>query len=147
MNFGRLVNSGGIALLCGVAVLSALLEVLLIPLRVGTVLIPVTILFALAGNLILPRAARVFVDTSAAMVSTFLAWLLPALILSLLPRPEGDVLVPGGGGEQWVFYGVLLGGAVAGTVTIVLHGAPRRPPVPRVPERQQVQRRPSPRRN
>jgi hypothetical protein len=42
-----------------------------------------------------------------------------------MPRPEGDVLVRGGGGEQWVFYAALLGGAAAGTATIVLRGAPR----------------------
>ncbi|MGH8962971.1 MAG: hypothetical protein ACRDWT_17585 [Jatrophihabitantaceae bacterium] len=123
MNLGRLINSGGIALLCAVGVLSALIEVLLIPLRDGTFLVPLTVVLAVLGNVVFPRLARVFVDTSGAMVVTFLAWLLPLLVLVLLPRPEGDVLVRGGGGEQWVFYGVLLGGAIAGTSTIVLHGA------------------------
>jgi hypothetical protein len=152
LNRGRLISWGGTALLCGVGVLSALLEVLLIPLRAGSILIPVTLLFAIGGNMALPRLARVLLDTTAAMVSAFLAWLLPMLILSLMPRPEGDVLVRGGGGEQWVYYGVLLGGAVAGVATIVLHGAPRRPPIQQPParrqpaQRQQLQRRPSPKR-
>ncbi|MEO8888639.1 MAG: hypothetical protein ABI301_01650 [Jatrophihabitantaceae bacterium] len=132
MSLDRLVNSVGILVLCAVGVLSAVLDVLLIPLRSGRVLIPVAVVLALAGNLVLPRAARIFLDTTGAMVSVFLAWLLPVLVLSLLPRPEGDVLVSGGGGDQWVFYGVLLGGAVAGTATIVLHGAPR-PPIPPPP--------------
>ena len=121
----NLLGALGLLLLCAVAVLSALLEVLLVPLRDGTWLVPVAVLFALAGNVALPRLARAFVDTTAAMAAAFLSWLLPVLILALTPRPEGDVLIRAGAGEQWVFYGVLLGGAVAGTATLVLHGAPR----------------------
>jgi hypothetical protein len=44
----------------------------------------------------------------------------------VFPRPEGDVVLPAGNGLQWVSYGVLLGGAVAGAVTVVRSGA--RPP-------------------
>jgi hypothetical protein len=144
VNLGRLINPGGIAVVCAVGVLSAILEVLLIPLRIGAVMIPITVLFAIGGNVALPQLAKVFVDASGAMVAAFLSWLLPMLVLSLLPRPEGDVLVRGGGGEQWVYYGVLLGGAIAGTATVVLQGPPRRPPVAARPVgRPPVQRRPA----
>ena len=116
----------GLLLLCGIGVLSALIEVLLIPLRAGATFVPVTIVFAAVGAHVLPRAARSFVERTSAMVLAVASWLVPALMLSVMPRPEGDVLVPGGGGEQWVFYGMLLGGAVVGTATIVLSGSRRR---------------------
>jgi hypothetical protein len=116
----------GVVLLCGCAALAALLELLLVPLRIGTTLVPVTVLFALAGNVAFPRLAHVLIASPAAALAPFLAWLAPMLILSMTPRPAGDVLVRGGGGEQWVFYGVLLGGAVAGTATVVLSAPSRR---------------------
>jgi hypothetical protein len=59
-------------------------------------------------------------------MAPFLCWLLPVLVLALLPRPEGDVVVQGGGGQQWAFYGLLLGGCVAGFATVVLTGPPPR---------------------
>jgi hypothetical protein len=47
-------------------------------------------------------------------------WLLTVLLLSL-PRPEGDVLIPGGSGTQeWVSYGLVLVGGTAGAITIAL---------------------------
>jgi hypothetical protein len=109
---------------CAAAVLAAALEVLLVPLRSGTVLIPIAILISLAGNVIFPLIARAAYDTAVATVAPVLCWLIAVVVLAMAPRPEGDVLVPGGGGEQWVFYGVLFGGVVAGCVTAVLT-APR----------------------
>jgi hypothetical protein len=119
----------GVVMLCGCAALAALLELLLVPLRDGTVLVPVTVAFSVAGNVAFPRMARALVESTAATLAPFLAWLVPMLILSMTPRSEGDVLVRGGGGEQWVFYGVLLAGVVAGTATVVLSTGRRRPPL------------------
>jgi hypothetical protein len=114
-----------LVVLCAAAVLSGVLEVLFIPLYVGSVLLPVVVPLAIGGNLLLPRLGRTLVPTGAGAFAPFLAWLVPVLILALFPRPEGDVLVPGGGGQQWAFYGVLLGGCVAGCASAVL-GAPVR---------------------
>jgi hypothetical protein len=118
----------GLLLVCAVAALSALIELLLVPLYAGGAIVPVTIVFGLAGNVALPRLARVFVDRPVAMVAPFVCWLLPMVLLALTPRAEGDVLVRGGGKEQWVFYALLLGGLVAGIATVVLN--PVRPVPP-----------------
>jgi hypothetical protein len=59
------------------------------------------------------------VDRPAGSAAPFLCWLVPVLVLALLPRPEGDVLVAGSGGQQYAFYGVLLGGCVAGFISLV----------------------------
>lgn len=109
---------------CAAAVLAGVLEVLLVPLRSGTVLLPVAILMSLGGNVIFPLIARKAYDTAAATVAPVVCWLVTVVALAMAPRPEGDVLVRGGNGEQWVFYGVLFGGVVAGCATAVLT-APR----------------------
>jgi hypothetical protein len=117
----------GVAVLCGCAVLSGILALFLVPLYAGSVLVPVAVLVALASNVALPRLARTLVETTAATVLPFACWLVTVIVIGVLPRPEGDVVLPGGGGGlQWVSYGVLLGGALAGTVTVALSGA-RRP--------------------
>lgn len=119
----------GVALLCGCAVLAALLALFLVPVYAGSVIVPVAVLVALATNIALPRLARTLVETTAATVLPFACWLLTVIVVGVMPRPEGDVVLPGGGGEEWVAYGVLLGGALAGTVTVALSGG-RRPPRP-----------------
>ena len=117
----------GVAVLCGCAVLSGVLELFLVPLYVGSVLIPVAVVLAVASNVALPRLACTLVATTTATVLPFAFWLLAVIVVGVLPRPEGDVVLPGGGGAlQWVSYGVLLGGALAGTMTVALSGT-RRP--------------------
>ncbi|MDT4978100.1 MAG: hypothetical protein QOG98_3858 [Pseudonocardiales bacterium] len=117
----------GVALLCGCAVLAGVLALFLVPLYAGSVLVPVAVVVAVASNVALPRLARTLVETTAATVLPFVFWLLAVIIVGVLPRPEGDVVLPGGGGAlQWVSYGVLLGGALAGTVTVAMSGS-RRP--------------------
>lgn len=117
----------GVALLCGCAVLSGILAVFLVPLYAGSVLVPVAVVLALASNVALPRLARTLVATATATVLPFAFWLMTVIVVGVLPRPEGDVVLPGGGGAlQWASYGVLLGGALAGTFTVVLSGG-RRP--------------------
>jgi hypothetical protein len=123
-----LVVAAGLVLVCLSAALSAVLELLLVPLRAGTSMAPVSALFAVVGGLVFPRMGRVFADRTAALSAPFVAWLAPLVLLALAGRPEGDVLVPGGGGEQWVFYATLIFGSIAGIVSIVT-GSP--PPAPR----------------
>ncbi len=118
-----LLDWAGVVLLCACAALAALLELLFVPLYVGRVLVPVVVVCAIAGNIALPRLARGLVNTAAAAVLPFLSWLVVVVIIGMVPRPEGDVILPSGGGVEWVAYGVLFGGAVAGTVTCVLTGA------------------------
>lgn len=116
----------GVALLCGCAVLSGVLALFLVPLYAGSVLVPVAVVVAVASNIALPRLARMLVETTTATVLPFVFWLLAVIVVGVLPRPEGDVVLPGGGGGlQWVSYGVLLGGALAGTMTVAMSGARR----------------------
>jgi hypothetical protein len=126
---GRIEDSAtwawvGVTLLSGCAALAALITVFLVPLYAGSVIVPVAVALALAGNIVLPRLAHGLIERTAATALPFLSWLLVTVIVGLTPRPEGDVVLPGGG-VQWVSYGVLLGGALAGTTTVVL-SAPRR---------------------
>jgi hypothetical protein len=113
---------GIVALLCLCALLSGVLEVLFVPSYIGTANAPFVILFAVVGNLALPRLAHGVAPTTTGAVAPVLAWLGPVLALTLIARPEGDVLVAGSGGQPAVFYGLLLGGAAAGFVSIVLTG-------------------------
>lgn len=103
--------------LCGA--LSALVEALLVPLYAGTVIVPVAVVLALAGNLTLPRLAHVLVPRTAAAVAPLLAWLAVMLVF-LAGRPEGDVVFPGSPtGAVWVFYGMLFGGVLAGIAAVI----------------------------
>ena len=86
---------------------------------------PVAVLFAIASNVIFPRMSRTFVPTLLGTALPFVAWLVVLVGFGIVARPEGDVILPGGD-VQWVSYGVILGGALAGVVTVV-SSAPARP--------------------
>jgi hypothetical protein len=116
----------GVATLCGCAALAGLLALFLVPLYAGSVLVPVAVLIALVTNVALPRLARTLIDTTAASVLPFVCWLIVVVGIGVVTRPEGDVVLPGGGGgQQWVAYGVLLGGALAGALTVALSSGQR----------------------
>jgi hypothetical protein len=128
----RVIDWLGVVLVCATAALAGLLELFLVPLYAGATLVPVAVLFAVASNVFLPRLGRALVPTTAAAVLPFAAWLVVVLVVGWYARPEGDVVLPGGGAVEWVGLGVSLGGALAGTVTVVL-SAPRPQPVRRPP--------------
>ena len=107
--------------LCGLtALLAGLIEVLLTPLYLGRWLFPITLVLAVVTNVALPLLARRFIDATVAATIPVVVWLLTVLLLSL-PRPEGDVLLPGGSGAPGVgvLRSVLVGGT-AGAITIAL---------------------------
>ena len=118
----------GVAVVCACALLASLLELMFVTFYAGSTVMPVSVLFALAGNVAFPRLARVFVDSLAAMAAPFLAWLLPMFILVAATRPEGDVLVPGTGAVESVYYAVLGLGFVAGLASVMLSVPAKRPP-------------------
>lgn len=130
MDRPRLLDWFGVALVCGVAALAALFELFLVPFYIGSVLVPIAVLFAVVSNAVLPRLSRALVPTTAAAVLPFAVWLIVVIAIGFFARPEGDVVLPGGGGAEWVGFGMLVGGAVAGTITLVWltpPPAPRRP--------------------
>jgi Family of unknown function (DUF6113) len=117
--------------LCGA--LAALFETLLVPLYAGSALVPVTIVLALVSNAALPWMARTLVPSTLAALAPFAAWLVVVLGFGTIGRPEGDVILPGAPSSlEFVTYGVLLGGALAGTATVVWLTPPpaKRPPAP-----------------
>jgi hypothetical protein len=126
----------GVALICLTAILAAGFEALLVPLYAGSHLFPITVVLTLLSNIALPLMARALVRNLLALVLPFISWLVMMIAFGIVPRPEGDVILPGGP-PQWVSYAVILGGALAGVITVVVaspHAAlPVQAPVPQVP--------------
>jgi len=119
------VSVAGLLLVCGCAVLAAVIEVLLVPVYAGSTPIGIAVVLALVSNIVLPRMAFAAVPRALAAAAPFVLWLVVAFLFGVYGRPEGDVILPGGGSVQWVAYGVLLGGALAGTISVVFTVPPR----------------------
>jgi hypothetical protein len=99
---------------CGVLVLVAavalaVLECFLVPLRIGTVPLPVCVPLAMVGNVVLARLAGELTGRPLLGVLPPVLWLAVVLMLAA-PRAEGDMIVPG------TLTGLLFlfGGSVAG---------------------------------
>jgi hypothetical protein len=114
----------GVVLVCAGALLAGLLEVLLVPLYSGSTPVPLAVLLAVAGNIAFPLLGYRIVPHAFAAIAPFVCWLIVVFVFGVLARPEGDVILPGGS-LQWVSYGVLLGGALAGTLSVVIAIPPR----------------------
>ena len=99
------------AVVLALTVLLTLYGAFLIPLRVAGVLVPVSWLVVLAGNVGLVVAGRRLAGVGGAAVPA-LIWLAMALVLAGR-RTEGDLVVIG----SWVGYGYLLVGALAAAIT------------------------------
>lgn len=116
----------GVALLTVCGALAGLLESLLVPLYWGSVIFPIAIVLALVSNVVLPRLASSLVPRTSAVLAPFAGWLIVVVGFGVVSRPEGDVILPGAPGNlEFVTYGVLLGGALAGTMTVVLASPPK----------------------
>lgn len=116
----------GVALVCVSAMLAAMIALFLVPLYAGSVIMPIAVVIAIVSNVVLPRLSRALVPTTAAAVLPFVSWLVVVIAVGWFARPEGDVVLPGGGGAEWVGFAVTLGGALAGTVTVVAIAPPPR---------------------
>ena len=137
----------GILLYVACAALAATIEVLLIPFRIGTVLVPLCVLLGAATNIALPLLVRQIVASALAATAPVVGWFATVAILAG-SRPEGDVLVPGGARYQslsYVFVALALAGIAAG-VTTILRGERRRPAPSSVRDRSDRPSRPSRRR-
>lgn len=107
----------------------ALVEVFWLPLRVGGVLVPLSIVVAVVGNLLLPAAALRWSGSRLVAVLPAVAWLVVA-IGAMVRRPEGDLVMTGGGATGVVNLAFLMLGVLAAAFSVgrVLAG-PRRAPV------------------
>jgi hypothetical protein len=120
-----LVGWGIVALVVGTWL--ALVEVFWLPLRVGGVLVPVSVLAAVVGNLLVVAEAYRWSRSRVVAVLPALAWLAVALAATRR-RPEGDLVIVGTGALGYVGLAFLLIGVVAAAFAVgrVL-AAPRRP--------------------
>jgi len=102
--------------LAAVAVLLALVGAFLSPAEphVGGVPVPVGVLIAFVGNLVVGIGGAWGTQTRLAPVVTGFSWLVVAFILGST-RPEGDVVVPGTG---WLGVAYLFLGAIAAAIAI-----------------------------
>jgi hypothetical protein len=106
----------------------AVVEVLWLPLRIGNVLVPLSVAAAVLGNLLLPPAARWLSRSRVVGVLPALVWVAVALAASHT-RPEGDLLIIGGGAAGAVNLAFLLLGVVVAALAVgrVLSGSRRTP--------------------
>ncbi len=115
--------AAGYAIFTLAGVLSAIYEVLLVPTRWGSTLIPLAPALAIISNVALPIISRNLTDTVLSALPPVLGWFVTVFVLASA-RPEGDVLLPAGK-TSWVSYGLLICGALAGAATIALGNQPR----------------------
>ncbi|MGY1813755.1 hypothetical protein [Blastococcus sp. SYSU D00820] len=124
----RVLGGAGLVLAAGWL---ALVEVLWLPLRIGTVLVPVSVVAAAVGNLLLVTLTHRVTGSRLAAVLPALVWAAIA-VLAAQRRPEGDLLLPGGGALGTLNLVFLLVGVLAAAVAVgrVLAAPPPRKPAP-----------------
>ena len=103
----------------GVAVAGwlAVVEVLWLPLRVGGLLVPVSVVAAVVGNLLLVDLLLRWSRSRVVAVLPALAWVAVAYAATLR-RSEGDLLIIGTGGLGAVGLAFLLLGMLAAVVAV-----------------------------
>ena len=115
-----------------------LVEIFWLPLRIGAVLVPVSVVAAVAGNLMLVAGAHRVSRSRVVAVLPAVVWIVLVLLASQ-QRPEGDLLIIGGGAAGYVNLAFLGCGVVAAAFAVsrVVAGPRRRRRRPaRVPQQQ-----------
>ncbi|MGY1660152.1 hypothetical protein ACI78Q_02900 [Geodermatophilus sp. SYSU D00705] len=110
-------RAGAGVLVVAAAAELALVEVFWLPLRVFGVLLPVSVVAAVAGNLLLVPLAHRLTGSRLVAALPALVWLTVAVAGSVR-RPEGDLLVTGGGAAGLVNLAFLLCGVVAAAFAV-----------------------------
>ena len=95
----------------------ALVEVFWLPLRVFGVPVPVSVVAAVVGNLLLVGLAARLTGSRLGAVLPAVVWLVIAVGASLR-RPEGDLLLTGGGVLGFLSLAFLLAGVVAAAFAV-----------------------------
>jgi hypothetical protein len=104
-------------------VLTALYEVMLVPLRIGATIAPITIALAVASNWVLPRLSRRISPDNVGAMAPVIGWVVAIFVLAL-GRPEGDVLLAGGSGDDAkVGYALMIAGFITGIGTVLRLGS------------------------
>jgi hypothetical protein len=105
----------------------ALVEVFWLPLRIGGVFVPLSIVAAVVGNLLLVRLAHRTTGSGKLAVLPAVAWLV-VVVASLIRRPEGDLVLAGTGALGLVSLAFLMCGVVAAAFAVGTALAGGRPP-------------------
>lgn len=110
----------------------ALVEVFWLPLRVAGVLVPLSVVAAVVGNLLLVGLALRLTGSRLVAVLPAVAWVAVA-VGAMIRRPEGDLILTGGGALGVVNLAFLLLGVTAAAFSVgrALAGPRRRPAVSR----------------
>jgi hypothetical protein len=110
-----------------VAAWLAVVEVFWLPLRVGAVVLPVAVLAAVVGNVLLVDLAHRLAGSRAVAVLPAATWLV-VVVAALTRRPEGDIVLVGNGTAGVVNLIFLLLGVTAAAVAVgrALAGPSRR---------------------
>jgi Family of unknown function (DUF6113) len=96
----------------------ALVEVFWLPLRVGTVLVPVSLVAAVLGNYLLVEGTHRASRSRVVAVLPAVTWIVVA-VAAAFRRPEGDLVVLGGTGDLGLLgLAFLLLGVVAAAVAV-----------------------------
>jgi hypothetical protein len=95
----------------------ALVEVFWLPLRVSGVPVPVSVVAAVVGNLLLVALAARWTGSRLAATLPAVVWLVVAVGASLR-RPEGDLLLAGSGVLGFLSLAFLLAGVVAAAFAV-----------------------------
>ena len=107
---GAVTTAGG-------AVWLAVVEVFWLPFRLGGLLVPLSVLAAVAGNVLLVRAAWRTTGSRLAAALPALVWLVVA-VAAMSRRPEGDLVLVSGGAAGVVNLSFLLLGVVAAAFSV-----------------------------
>jgi hypothetical protein len=122
-------RAAGAVLVLAAAFWLAMVEVFWLPLRVGGVLVPVSVAAAVVANLLLPRLALWLSGSRLVAAFTGVAWLV-VVVAAMIRRPEGDLLITGGGATGVVNLAFLLLGVLAAAFAVGRSlGGPARPRV------------------
>ena len=108
----------------------ALAEVFWLPLRIGGVLVPISILVAVVGNLVLPSLLMRASGSRLVAVLPAAVWLVVA-VTAMSRRPEGDVVLLGTGALGTLNLVFLLLGVLAAAVAVGRTLGARQPVTPR----------------
>jgi hypothetical protein len=120
------VAVAAVVVFCLVGVLSAIVEVLLIPLHVGSAIFPITVLIAVVLNAALPWLVARTVDWRAAIALPIVVWVIAVIVLGFANTGHGSVLVPGYGADEYVGLALFFVGALVGFVSVVRERGPAR---------------------
>ena len=100
-----------------VAIWAAVVEVFWLPLRVGGVLVPVSVVAGVVANLLLPGWGLRLSGSRVVAALTGIAWLV-VVVAAMIRRPEGDLIITGGGATGVVNLAFLLLGVLAAAFAV-----------------------------